>query len=54
MMTDKQLAGMIDFHKRAERAYRQAGKIAHAEAAKAKRQELEREQAQRQAQSKGR
>lgn len=46
-MTISQLKGMIAFHTKAEKAYRNAGKIEHADAAKAKREQLEKELAER-------
>lgn len=42
-MTESQRKAMIEFHRKAEQAYRKAGKLEHAEAAKAKREKLEKE-----------
>lgn len=42
-MTKTQLEGMIKFHARTEKAYRAAGRIDMADAAKAKREQLEKE-----------
>ena len=46
-MTKTQLEGMIKFHARTERAYRLAGRVNMADAAKAKREQLEKELASR-------
>lgn len=40
-MNERQLKGMIEFHRKAEKAYRESGQNQMAEQAKAKREELE-------------
>lgn len=42
VMTIQQCKGMISFHAKAEKAYREAGMVVHADQAKAKREEMER------------
>lgn len=41
-MNERQMRGMIEFHRKAEKAYRAVGKIEDAEMAKRMREELER------------